>query len=615
MLGALFAAMLMLAGPANAQAAIQVSSPANEGYTNDRTPAVTFIGAAPEGDVTLELDNASVVGTTIADSEGNGTVMPSQDIAGPPRQRLGLTVRDIHAMDTVVVNIDQAPSITGTGDGSTVNAADVFFNASSAIPGQDVRLYIDDDSDIAVTADGDGNFYDHIIPNATLTAGPHTAYLTSVDADGIESSPSDTVHFNVAPAAPSFSNFFDNIQLNQAQPAVTFSGVDPSASKVTLYEIVPDANDIGTAVAIAHTTEVSSGTATITPTLTDGQHSLVVSQTVNGIESDTNTATVVSAFVNTSAPTLESSTNGELTNTAPWFYVSGALPSYASNSNNQVELYIDGIYAGSDTTDGGGSAGIHPELMADGTHTAYVVTVDDLGHKSTVRSNEVSFTVDATAPDAPTLVSPQDGAVVTTATPQVTVHAEPDARVHLLVDDTQDEGYATADADGNATFTLSAALADGAHTLYVFATDAAGNDSDIGIAAFTVKTTPPTPPAVPTTPTTPTPPTVPTTPSTPAAPREVTLSSHTLTKDKPVKVGFTLSKPGTVKVTITKVSRGRTTTVASVDVKVKKAGKGSYTLRTKVGKKTLKKGNYKLTLQTVNGKKKSKAVTQKLTVG
>jgi hypothetical protein len=67
-------------------------------------------------------------------------------------------------------------------------------------------------------------------------------------------------------------------------------------------------------------------------------------------------------------------------------------------------------------------------------------------------------------------------------------------------------------------------------------------------------------------------------------------------------------------VTITKVSKGRTTTVASVDVKVK-AGKGSYTLRTKVGKKTLKKGTYKLTLQTVSGTKKSKAVTQKLTVG
>ena len=182
----------------------------------------------------------------------------------------------------------------------------------------------------------------------------------------------------------------------------------------------------------------------------------------------------------------------------------------------------------------------------------------------------------------------------------------------LFIEDTQDGAYLTADGAGDVTFTPNQALADGTHTLYAYASDAAGNWSDARVTQFTVKT------AKPTTPTTTTPtPTVPTTPTQPTlllAPGKVTLSSHTLTAKNPVKVGFKLSKPGTVKLTLTKVVKGHITTVATVTVKVAKAGKGSYTLRTKVGKHKLAKGSYKLTLQTVSKHKKSKAVTQKLTV-
>jgi hypothetical protein len=423
------------------------------------------------------------------------------------------------------------------------------------------------------------------------------------------------------PEALHYVKLFPEAQLNQSQPPVEVDGVDPAAGQVTLHQIVDDSNGVGTAQEIGTTNTVSpQGLATVTPTdpLVDGSHTLAVTQTVDGEVSNLDW-THTRVDVNTAAPTLERPADGQLTSdTNPYFDVSGALHnSGAPQANAQVAIYVDGQLAGQDTSDGGGGAGIQlDESLADGAHTAYAVTVDDLGNTGEAHSNTVHFTVDTTAPDAPVVVSPASGSTVTTASPQVVVHTEPGAHVSLFIEDTQDGAYLTADDAGDATFTPNQALADGTHTLYACASDAADNWSDARVTQFTVKTAKPTTTTTPTPTPTPTP-TVPPTPKQPTlllAPGKVTLSSHTLTAKNPVKVSLTLSKPGTVKLTVTKVVKGRIATVATVTVKVAKAGKGSYTLHTKVGEHKLAKGSYKLTLQTVSKHKKSKAVTQKVTV-
>jgi hypothetical protein len=624
----------MLAGAASAHAAtITIDSPENGAYINDTTPAVQYSGAELNGSIALRA-NGDYVYSGGSDATGAGTITPTA-ISDAPGETVELVMSDGggSVSDPVDVTVNQVPRFdvgddSTTREGDTVTNERISFDVTGAIPGNPVDTAQDSYILLYVSGVSTPSYFDadptgaakDISPWEDLDPGTHTAYVVTEDAEGVESSRSEEVTFTVAPAPaePVFKDLFDSVQLNQSQPVLNLTNIDPAADEVTLYHVV-EVDDTGASVAFATSTDIDrvNHTATITPTLTDGMHSLSVTQTVNGVETgdDNSYPTPVTVYVNASAPTLSSNDDGQLTNEIPYFDINGALQSLGGDGDNTniVELYIDGALAGSDDTDGGGNAGIRPETVTDGAHTAYAVTVDDLGHRSTVHSNEVTFTLDTTAPGAPTLVSPANGSVITTNIPQVTVTAEPGTRVHVLVDDVGEENWQTVDANGNAKFTLSEALADGEHHLYVFAQDAAGNYSDFGYAAFTVKTAttvpPVTPPVPPTVTPTPTP-----TPATPAAPTKLTLSSSTLTKSKPVKVGFTLKKAGTVKVTITKTVKGKTVTVATDNVKVKKAGKGTYTLRTKVGGKTLRKGKYKVSLQTVNGKKKSKSVSAKVSV-
>src|SRR3954453_10141562 len=416
------ALLVTLVGASSAQAAITITSPANEGFTNNLRPTVTFTGAAPNGPVTLEVAGSAVVGSTVADSNGDGTVTPTTDIVGPARERFGITLRDPDGvspnLDTVTVHVDQAPSISGIGDGTTTVPAGVTFNASDAVPSHGVKLYIDGVLDQTSTADDDGWILTDIVPHVTLTPGSHTAWMTSLDDHGVESSPSDTVHFDIAPPAPTFTQVFEGVQLNQALPPVTFHDVNPTATKVSLYEL----DDDGDEVAVGDTAVVAGGAATIVPTapLADGRHYLVAKQTVNGVETvdylgDNGPTT---AIVKTSAPVLAlSAQNPLVSNTRPSFGVTGALANLVDN-DTFVELYIDGQPAGHDGADGGGTTSLRPDgAVGQGAHSAYVITVDALGHRSAAHSNTVNFAVDTVGPAAPTVTSPANGSTIACSPP------------------------------------------------------------------------------------------------------------------------------------------------------------------------------------------------------
>jgi hypothetical protein len=627
-LGALLASTLMLTGAASAQADPIITSPEPGAYINDTTPTVQFSDVTP-GMVGVKLEVGGIVVGTTPDADitaGAGEVTADTSVSAPDGdndRRVNLVVREDDgtptnlAFDDVQVFVNQVPSLTlGPADNTVAwSAEEVEYHVTDAIPFNDVVMYSDGHEVAREQADVDGTVT-NFKPVDLLSPGPHVLTVVSVDDALVKSSP-ETVNLTVSPSVPKFEKLLDQAQLNQSQPAINFTDVDPAADKVTLYEVFPDeVAPEDQFVSIGETTDVNSdGTATVTPDLplSAGEHTVLARQTVNGTETDDyhagNTWTRVT--VNTTAPTLSSNDDGQLTSRIPYIEAEGALRSPTGDNTASVKFYVNGVYAGSDQSSYEGYAYFHPETLADGSYTVYAVTVDDLGHESTARSNEVTFTLDATAPGAPTLVSPANGSVIGTSIPQVTVTGEPGTRVHIIVDYVGEEGDLIVDANGNATFTLTQALADGAHALSAVAVDAAGNWGETSYADFTVKTAvavPPTPPVV-------TPPVVTPTPTaTPTAPTKVSLSSSTLTAKTPVTVGFTLKKAGTVKVTITKTVKGKTVTVATVNVKVKKAGKGTYTLKTKVGGKTLKKGSYEVSLQTVNGKKKSKSVSAKVSV-
>ncbi|RKG75064.1 hypothetical protein D7W79_21220 [Corallococcus exercitus] len=130
--------------------------------------------------------------------------------------------------------------------------------------------------------------------------------------------------------------------------------------------------------------------------------------------------------------------------------------------------------------------------FVEGEHTLLVTAYDAAGNASPVRS--VPFTVDWTPPARPTVTTPTAGQVLTTRIPVFAGQAEPGSTV--TVDGGDDLCSATADAAGFWTCTSSVAFADRAHTVYVFATDRAGNSSANRPVSFTVDTTPPAAPVV-----------------------------------------------------------------------------------------------------------------------
>ena len=94
----------------------------------------------------------------------------------------------------------------------------------------------------------------------------------------------------------------------------------------------------------------------------------------------------------------------------------------------------------------------------------------------------------------------------------------------------------------------------------------------------------------------------------------MTVSSHTLTAQHAIKISFTLSKPGTVRLRLFETVHGKAKLVGTVTIKERKAGRHTYKLTERFAGHKLNKGNYTLSLQTIIGKHRSKAVTRKLTV-
>jgi flagellar hook assembly protein FlgD len=94
----------------------------------------------------------------------------------------------------------------------------------------------------------------------------------------------------------------------------------------------------------------------------------------------------------------------------------------------------------------------------------------------------------------------------------------------------------------------------------------------------------------------------------------VTVSSHTLSAAHPVKLGFSLSKPGMVHVKLMPTVNGKTTVVGTISITFTKAGTHTIKLTTRFAGHKVGNGSYTLSLQTGKGKQTSKAVKTKLTV-
>jgi hypothetical protein len=126
------------------------------------------------------------------------------------------------------------------------------------------------------------------------------------------------------------------------------------------------------------------------------------------------------------------------------------------------------------------------DALGEGEHTFDAVATNANGDSPAATT---TFTVDTTAPDAPTITAPAKGSTVTTGTPEISGTAEKGSTVTVT------EGGTTlcttvADDTGAWSCTPATALTDGPHTIEATATDAASNISDPATTDFTVDTAP-----------------------------------------------------------------------------------------------------------------------------
>lgn len=292
-----------------------------------------------------------------------------------------------------------------------------------------------------------------------------------------------------------------------------------------------------------------------------------------------------------------------------------------------------------------GSWSVSPTILANGTYPVSASTTDGAGN---IGSATQQLTIDTVPP----LITLNGSPSVLTDDPTVTISGTTDAAPGTLITVDVEAQTLTAVVNGtpitesvgaqtliavvqlNGTWNVSPGvpLGEGVRTVTASVTDPAGNTSTATeqLTVEPVPTSPTsTPPLIPTPVTTAstaaTPATTPvTTPNPPVStpkpnlapetPARVSVSTHTLTAKRSVEVSWTLTKPGTIQLTLDEMVHGKAETVGTVTIKDHTAGKNSYKLTERFAGHKLDKGSYELNLRTTTGKLHSKTVTQKVSV-
>jgi large repetitive protein len=183
--------------------------------------------------------------------------------------------------------------------------------------------------------------------------------------------------------------------------------------------------------------------------------------------------------------------------TAP-FLTSDPTPTFTwSGEANSLITLTDGSVTiiGTGMTDGSGNYTITWLLsFADGSYAVDATSTDALGNISTLTST--TFTVDTTAPVAPTIVSPLNNSLLSDTTPTLTGTGEPNTVFTITNASGTILWTGTVDGSGNWTFTPSSPLPEGSNTLSVTTRDTAGNTSPSTFVTLLIDSLPPATPTV-----------------------------------------------------------------------------------------------------------------------
>ncbi|MEZ3500634.1 Ig-like domain-containing protein [Pantoea sp. KPR_PJ] len=487
---------------------------ANGGITNDNTPLLN--GTTEAGALVTVYDGNSAIASVTADAQGAWSVnTPFLTNGG---HALSVTVTDVagnvsERSATVAFTVDSIAPATATGliltndatgtpvpNGGTTNDSTPVLSGS-AEAGSLVTVY--DGSVVlgSVTAGAEGNWS---FTSPTLEQGPHSLNVRVSDAAGNSSVPSGTVTVvvdTVAPVAPTLSAsnnngatatpVLNNGITNDSTPAL--SGTAEAGSRITISD--------GTSVLGSVTAGSNGQWSFISPTLADGEHTLSVVATDAAGNSSTPSTLTLTVATAAPAPVADlvvtdnvGTVQGALTSGAVTDDTTPTL-SGTTGAGNIITVY-DGTTLLGTVTATDGTWSFTTGALAQGPHTLNVTVTNAAGNVST--ATPFNLTIDTVAPAASTLVITNDAAGVVVpnggstndSTPVLSGTAETGSVV-TLYDGTTTLGTVTVGAGGAWSFTPATALGEGAHSLRVTVTDAAGNVSGSTSASVIIDTTPP----------------------------------------------------------------------------------------------------------------------------
>ncbi|MED5609695.1 Ig-like domain-containing protein, partial [Pseudomonas sp. JH-2] len=496
-----------------------VTGPIDNGITDDSTP--TFSGSAEPGSVVTILDGGSVLGTAVADGDGNWSFTPAQpltdgehaisvtatDAAGnvsEPSDVLALTV------DTSDVLVSIEAAIDDIGEPQSLSNNALTNDATPTLVGKTladaVVVIFEGEVEIgSVTADAEGNWSFQLPAQAD---GEHT-YTASVSNGANSGSAEFSLNVDTAaPATPAVVLATDDQGLvrgpiaaggvtDDAQPV--FSGTAEAGAVVTLLD---GAEVLGSVTADAN------GDWSFTPAqpLAEGSHS--ISAQVSDAAGNVGQPGPALAFSVDTAPisvsVIKASDNvgtkqGDLADKA---LTDDNRPTLVGTASaGAIVSILDGsTLLGSVLADASGNWSLELPEQADGNHVYDILATAANGNEAGTR---FELDIDTQAPDAPAGIVVTDnvgaqqggleaGAATDDSAAVISGSGANPGDLITVHDNGSVIGTAIVDADGNWSYKPETPLAEGEHAITASATDAAGNESARGPAlGFVVDTTAP----------------------------------------------------------------------------------------------------------------------------
>ena len=387
-----------------------------------------------------------------------------------------------------IINVDDTvPTITSGATGTsldensgagqsvytiTATANDGGTILSYAIGGTDAPLLSADSATgvVKLTADPD---YE--------TQSSYSFTVTATDAAGTSNATAVTLSiFNVDEVVPTITS-----------GATGTNFVENSGAGQTVYTIISTANDGGTisSYAIGGTDSallsVDSATGVVKLTAdpdyeTQSSYSFTVTATDAAGTSNTTAVTFSITDVDDTAPVVSSFTLSDVALKAgDSATVSLVFTEEVSDFSSDDITVANGTLGSMTSSDNITWTGTFTPT-ADTEDSSNILTLDgsysDPAGNAGPAATTANYAVDTLSPGVPTVAVTNS---TTDTTPAFTGTAEADSTVTLLVGETTELGQATADANGDYTFTPVTPMTFATHVVTVRATDAAGNVSSV----------------------------------------------------------------------------------------------------------------------------------------